>query len=1052
MATITQLPAKQPQDSIKSEALPIKPSALRSLRSALRHIHPATWLLLSIALVFFNIFAYQVFLVPQERDYQPDWYGARWITAASAGGPVAYFRKTISLESIPSGAFLTLQGWQIYTVYVDGQLLDRTQFEFEGGATNLAHIYDITPFLKTGINAIAFCVMNEDEGAPAARAVLGLTFGEALQTFPTDRSWHATSDLQFVDQPCNMSGRPAWGNANFNDAPWQGASYVTGALPADGILHTNPAVFEQPLPASWITAGPGSDAFFYRSFNLPSLREAWLRVAATGKATIFLNGHRLAEEPPKIAIDQNNHTLPSSVALTAALYDISPYLRPGQNDLAVHVALVNARNQNNPAQMQPAALLLDLLATTSDGASVHISVDSSWQAATTAPSDWTSGNGVARWAPALLTAFANIRLVSPYKVLATHSQEVDLSSFLALVAITTLLLLLACLIGVGLQCLRQRSISTWAAALECVSLAFLPALALMALLFVLNLEPLMPHPFPFTALWLGILVGLVLFTFALTLITPRLPQFIEGRLARIVQRLRHVPLASLAVGLAVIVLTLVGFAMASYDLSYEPFWQDEVTSVYAAQGILQNGIPHMISGFIYPKGELFSYMLALVMALFGNNPDALRMLSVVEYTISLPLTYFIGRYFFGRRVGLLAMTLIVFSPMALRWGREARMYQQAELFSLLVLYLFYRALQPGARARYIYLSMLAVVLMYLSHEETFILLPAILLYFLATQRLSWVRNRHWWGAGLAAIAIIALQLLAVKVTHPPILGTDRTQRPLIAFSPENITFYAQLLFASRSLSHGTLAELGITSTLAVLAGLWAIFSHNQALRYLSLFLFLPLVCLSLIFSLTADRYIYPLLPVFAFLAAFVILRLADGAAWLARRRLRPLNRRALTFTFAALLICTTLAAQIPALANFGLSVSRTLGIPYHHRYPDYDQAGAYIRAHWQPGDILITVAPAIDGAFYGERPSYLLYQSKALYLFEQNDHIVDTPTGSTVLLNEQDFAEMLAQHHRIWLFSSVTYQCCGRTAKFPITQYFRLVYEGRNTLVYFRSG
>ena len=671
--------------------------------------------------------------------------------------------------------------------------------------------------------------------------------------------------------------------------------------------------------------------------------------------------------------------------------------------------------------------------------------------------------------------------VQPSLVLATNQMSIPGGAAARVLLLTTLLLLAGVLAAVCAQLViargarkRMRLIP----ALDRVALALLPALALMLLLFVLNLEPLIPRPFPFTRLWLAILSGTVLAALALMLASvrlaaagrrlraallpyrralarrlppaPELPHRLAGALP---MRLRaHLSWKAVATVAPVLAMLLVGAYMVTYNLAYEAYWQDEVTSVYAAIGVLHGGVPRMISGYIYEKAELFSYMLAGPIALFGANPIATRALSVAEYLASLALTFWIGRYFLGKRVGLLAMLLVVSSPMALRWGREARMYQQAELTALIFVYLFYRAVQPGARVRYIYLSMLAVVVMYLSHEETFILLPAVVVYFLVTQRLTWMRNSHWWVAGCGAIAAIVFQLYLTKATHPPVLGTDSTQRPLIAFSPQNLDFYLRLLFDSRSLSHGTLAELGITSTLAVLAAAAALFSTDRALRYLSLFLSLPLIVLAFTFTLTSDRYIYPLLPVFAFLAAAAMSWMFGRVSSLARRRLGVGGGRAVVAAFALLLTLTVLTAQTPSMANFGLATSRTFGIAYHHRYPDYQRAGDYIRAHWQPGDILITISPAIDGAFYAERPSFLLYQSKALYLFEQNGHIVDTPTGSTVLLNGHDLDTVLATYHRIWLLSVPSYQCCGRTDNFPLAGNFQLLFEGSDTLVYLRSA
>ena len=55
---------------------------------------------------------------------------------------------------------------------------------------------------------------------------------------------------------------------------------------------------------------------------------------------------------------------------------------------------------------------------------------------------------------------------------------------------------------------------------------------------------------------------------------------------------------------------LITVPMVLYKPAYEPYWQDELSSYYAARYIMVRGIPAFPSGIIYPKGELFSYLLA----------------------------------------------------------------------------------------------------------------------------------------------------------------------------------------------------------------------------------------------------------------------------------------------------------------------------------------------------------------------------------------------------------------------------------------------------------
>src|SRR5205823_10665081 len=103
---------------------------------------------------------------------------------------------------------------------------------------------------------------------------------------------------------------------------------------------------------------------------------------------------------------------------------------------------------------------------------------------------------------------------------------------------------------------------------------------------------------------------------------------------------------------ALLSLLLIGIPLVGYNLAYEPFWQDELSSFYAAQGVMLHGLPFFPSGFLYEKAELYSYLLAVWRFVFGDQGSILRLVSALEYLVSIPLLYWIGSYFFERRIAL----------------------------------------------------------------------------------------------------------------------------------------------------------------------------------------------------------------------------------------------------------------------------------------------------------------------------------------------------------------------------------------------------------------
>lgn len=1063
MATTTLQPVKRYQDFTRAI-----PATLRAQIVTGRPRTALAPLVLVATVLLCCLFTIQTLMVPQVRDEHPSWHGARWIAPPDPLTGVGYFRQSITLNAMPTDSFLTIQGQQSYALYINGLLLNDTHNTVLSGITNRAQMYDIAPYLRVGANTVAVCVTNADDSGSALRAVWGLTYGQHTQLFPSNSTWRATTDASLIGMPSSLSKSPIWARPTFDDSRWSNAS-IAARLPApDGVLHAPPALYETPPPAQWMVAGTGTDAFFFGRIALPSASEAWLRLAATGTASVFIDGQEILVHPPQKTVAYTR--LPKGT-LTLSIYDVTPYLSGGLHTIAVHVSRtinletpVAARRLGIVSSTLP-ALGLDVMLVQPGGGISDIEPNQTWQASTTAAPDWTHGSGSSQWHPALLSPQTSLIAAPLQSEVLEEAPRIPAGSLLGMVLAVLLVFAMTTLLLVVLHS-RVRPRRAPANIIDCVALGYLPALAASLLLLALVREPLLPRPFPFTPLWLGVLLGLVVLTQAYLLYRPPAAPYpstgaggaqrtgvparstLSSRIATPLGSIFSSPLWGIGI---VVALMLVAVYMVTYQLGYEAYWQDELASIYAAKGILATGLPHFPSGYLYEKSELYSYVLAVVMWLFGDNPAATRSIAVVEYLVSLLLTYVVGRSLFGRRAGLLAMAMLVFSPMALRWGREARMYQQAQMCLLVAVYLLYRALQADAKPRYIYLSMAALVAMYLSHEETFIVFPSILLVFLLTQRLRWVGNRHWWIAGGGAILIIGLQLALVKFMRPPLVGTDHSNAPMVGFSLANLGYYVQLFFRTSALSHGTLPSLEVMSALVLCAGVIAIFKRDQALRYVCLMVFGSLGTLIFVFSLSSDRYVYPVLPLMVILAAYVVIFACEHVYHALRGVVSPPQATVVGAAIVIGVVATVLVAQIAPISNFGLASSRALQVPYHHQYPGYAAAGDYIRAHWQPGDVLVSLAPVSDVEFYAGAPDYVLYQSKALFMFERDGHLVDNYANAGILLNQRDLNNVIAHHNTVWLFATPEYACCGRADHYAISSQFVLVYQGVDTLVYRHS-
>lgn len=1070
-----------------------------------RSLHLIAWLCLVLACIGASWFAFQYYLVPQPKYFAPDWHEAQWVSAADTSASRAYFRYLTNLEVVPDRAFVTIAVSQVFSFYVNGILVGSNNRDL--GNYPRAYMYEITPSLLLGANALAIRVDNLDNQVPMLRVSLGITIAGVVSYYGTGTGWQSTTQASLVyPQDTDMAvASTAWTGLAFDSSSWSPTHLVTQS-PASPSLTVNPLLYEQPLSAQWISSGMGQDAYFVRQVFLPDgFQSSWLRIVSTGTTDIFINGNSTftwnyrPASVKKLVLNGKTGltTIKNERGLLLGVYDVSPYLHPGLNTVAARVSLQGVIGTINSLSVTSPALSLDIMMSDDQGHTTWLTSLDGWKishqagldpaASVTTIHDWTSPISISRPNGFDLSFVAGSNVLTSEQQAAqnipvSQSSEVILSSIFVVLG---LWLLVSLLVTRRYFCSRRE-------ALEAMSLAYLPALACEGILIVLSREPRIVQPFPYTHLWAVALILMIgagyalLWLHAYGVLKGGQALFSTRRWAfRIAPRKKNASVPAilyraqtwLRVHWAIIPLLLLSLPLLFFDLGYEAYWQDELVSYDVAKSILHNGLPMLPSGFIYPKGELYSYLLALVMKLFGDQAAATRLITSVECLLTIALLYRVGCYFFDRRVALLATIMLALSPQELIWSRQVRMYQQAQLLTLLTVFLFYKAIQERQRARRVYLAVGVLILAYLSHEETFIILPALALCVLVV---SWVvrdnRHRlpevfyqkHWWIAVPIGISIIGIQLIIVQVSHPAVLGTDASMRPPVQFTTDNISYYFNILFTPASNYPVSYNNLAITSTAimssvcAVLGCFWARRSDSLRVKYIALFLVVSFLTLLFLFTMQAYRYFYPLATFYYLMAAFALMKIMRAIWQFARTRSlrqksslvsgnRSLPLKILMALTAALVFLSVLILPMLPLSNYNLFVSRVLNLPYYHHYADYEGAGQYVQQHMLNGDIVISISPDSLVLNYVGRSDYFFSIDHDLFLFEKKGQIVDTYTGHTGLLRQSDLDAVLATHKRIWLVSLESFNP-NFINHFIFPPDFHIVYAGIGMIVYLRGG
>jgi hypothetical protein len=175
----------------------------------------------------------------------------------------------------------------------------------------------------------------------------------------------------------------------------------------------------------------------------------------------------------------------------------------------------------------------------------------------------------------------------------------------------------------------------------------------------------------------------------------------------------------------VLALTLAAFLLRLWGIDGENLWWDEALSVYRAGSTW----PELVTNTIRIQGTetkdlhppLYFVLLRLWMLGAGQSEFAVRALSCVAGVLLVPLAAVLAARLMGRRAALPAAALAAFSPFAVWYGQEARMYTLVPLLSALSVYLLLRALQERRLRFYVAYLAATVALLYTHYFGLFLL-------------------------------------------------------------------------------------------------------------------------------------------------------------------------------------------------------------------------------------------------------------------------------------------------------------------------------------------
>ncbi|MBW7881200.1 MAG: glycosyltransferase family 39 protein [Caldilineaceae bacterium] len=480
---------------------------------------------------------------------------------------------------------------------------------------------------------------------------------------------------------------------------------------------------------------------------------------------------------------------------------------------------------------------------------------------------------------------------------------------------------------------------------------------------------------------------------------------------------------------------------------------DEFTTLWATGRLLESGAPIMPSGVLYTRGLLATYVTALFAAIGGLSYTVGRLPSLFFGLATIVLLLAVGWRTWRAPVGWLAAIGLAVLPEAIVWSGRARFYAQLQFFALLALWTAYVAIRgapdprsgeqrsPQARAHLVFA--LFFVLALFSQEQTLLLYPPVLIAMVLWHGWRYLLHRNVWPAQVIVVAAMLARLLIELVGQPGYFQTIQAERPyvgLIFDVPSAWRAYAQLLVTPDRLVWTLLGAVAIGAALAAAARTrWRVAAlpgfHQATLFFALHFGFVLIFVLTLVSAQWREsRYLFLVQPNWLLLGA-------AGAVWLVDNLLpRPAWR------------WTAIAAAAVLLAgSLWQPAQRVLA----QQTEGYDRVLAYVAAHLQPGDVVMSPQPPACALALGRPCDYYAVQRiYEEYVIPRDGVLVDRWSGAELLNDADRLGDVIRSASRVWFITDGFRLATRYEADFlsTVVDQFDVAFEERGVVALLATG
>ena len=403
----------------------------------------------------------------------------------------------------------------------------------------------------------------------------------------------------------------------------------------------------------------------------------------------------------------------------------------------------------------------------------------------------------------------------------------------------------------------------------------------------------------------------------------------------------------------VLAIVAIALALRLIALGGRALWYDEAFAVLYAEKPLETmlyGTVTQVEGAAADVHPLFFYtMLHFWMLIFGQSPLAVRGLSVLLGTATVIIAFLLGRRLFDWRVGLAAALVVAVAPFHVYYSQEARMYALLAFAALTMMYFFLRAWTDGGWGNWFAFGLFGALTLY-AHNLGVMFLVGLDLWVLWTWfrpgGVPWHNFRPLLFSHLLIIGLFIPWLIVVPSQLGKIQQAYWVEQPGLVELLQTILVF-HFAYDNQSLPGWLLPPALFFSLLIPVIIGFELFRQRKASEPQS-----PRSADSQrgpeVFSLLLILTVAPVL--LTFLASqvqpvFIIRALLPSA-----------------LIYYVLVARVLILGSVPKPVKWGLlSLSGLImvaSLMNHYTYanfprPPFDEAAAFLRAHYQPADVIV---------------------------------------------------------------------------------------------------